>query len=285
MNISVLKNFSWMVIEKIVSVFGLIFVTSYVAKYIGPSAFGTMAFAISVFGIVQAVSLFGTETIIFKRMSSNERSGIRLMLSAKKLRRSIFFVLATVLIIYFYFMTDTLTFVFCLAASIAAYFSQDVIAIYNDAALNSKFNAFANVIGLGVSLLLRLVVVHANLDIKFLAIPIITVAIIPYYIRVFFLKRGIKELMGIDLGVGAILYTCYMLDCHWRYQGYQFRYILVCHRYCWLSLEQQLNWGYSRQPIRWPPLGHLLVWRLLPPRSPSFIKRVTEKNPLMKLRD
>ena len=75
---------------------------------------------------------------------------------------------------------------FCPAASIAAYFSQDVIAIYNDAALNSKFNAFANVIGLGVSLLLRLVVVHANLDIKFLAIPIITVAIIPYYIRVFF---------------------------------------------------------------------------------------------------
>ncbi|TWY27955.1 oligosaccharide flippase family protein, partial [Serratia marcescens] len=197
MNISVLKNFSWMVIEKIVSVFGLIFVTSYVAKYIGPSAFGTMAFAISVFGIVQAVSLFGTETIIFKRMSSNERSGIRLMLSAKKLRRSIFFVLATVLIIYFYFMTDTLTFVFCLAASIAAYFfSQDVIAIYNDAALNSKFNAFANVIGLGVSLLLRLVVVHANLDIKFLAIPIITVAIIPCYIRVFFFKARHKRING-----------------------------------------------------------------------------------------
>ncbi|BEN57244.1 oligosaccharide flippase family protein [Serratia marcescens] len=196
MNISVLKNFSWMVIEKIVSVFGLIFVTSYVAKYIGPSAFGTIAFAISVFGIVQAVSLFGTETILFKRISSNERSGIRLMLSAKKLRRSIFSVLATVLIIYFYFMTDTLTFVFCLAASIAAYFfSQDVIAIYNDAALNSKFNAFANVIGLGVSLLLRLVVVHANLDIKFLAIPIITTAVIPYYIRLSFFKmrhRGIN---------------------------------------------------------------------------------------------
>ena len=30
---------------------------------------------------------------------------------------------------------------------------------------------------------------HANLDIKFLAIPIITVAIIPYYIRVFFKAR------------------------------------------------------------------------------------------------
>lgn len=76
------------------------------------------------------------------------------------------------------------------------FFSQDVIAIYNDAALNSKFNAFANVIGLGVSLLLRLVVVHANLDIKFLAIPIITVAIIPYYIRVFFFKARHKRING-----------------------------------------------------------------------------------------
>lgn len=48
-----------MVIEKIVSVFGLIFVTSYVAKYIGPSAFGTMAFAISVLELFKLFPCLG----------------------------------------------------------------------------------------------------------------------------------------------------------------------------------------------------------------------------------
>ncbi|MBN5310981.1 oligosaccharide flippase family protein [Serratia marcescens] len=194
MNINVLKNFSWMMVEKFVSVFGLIFVTSYVAKYIGPSAFGTIAFAASIFTIVQAIALFGSETILFKRTSQNESSGIKLMLSIKKLRTYVFSVMAIALMSYFYIAADNLTFVFCLATCIATYFvTQDVIAIYNDATLNSKFNAFANVIGLGVSLLLRFVIAHLNLDVRFLALPIVTTAAIPFYIRLFFFNARHKK--------------------------------------------------------------------------------------------
>ena len=32
-----LKNSLWMIAEKIIAVFGLIFVTSFVAKYVGPT--------------------------------------------------------------------------------------------------------------------------------------------------------------------------------------------------------------------------------------------------------
>ena len=118
-------------------------------------------------------------------MSSNERSGIRLMLSAK-IEAKYLLCAGNGINNLFLFHDRYIDVCFAWLRVLLPIFSQDVIAIYNDAALNSKFNAFANVIGLGVSLLLRLVVVHANLDIKFLAIPIITVAIIPYYIRVFF---------------------------------------------------------------------------------------------------
>lgn len=38
-----------MMSEKIISIFGLIFVTSFVAKYVGPTIFGDIALAMSIF--------------------------------------------------------------------------------------------------------------------------------------------------------------------------------------------------------------------------------------------
>lgn len=38
----VLSNSIWMILEKVISIFGLIFVTSYVAKYIGPANYGNI---------------------------------------------------------------------------------------------------------------------------------------------------------------------------------------------------------------------------------------------------
>jgi len=210
-NINVLRNFSWMMVEKFVSVFGLIFVTSYVAKYIGPSAFGSIAFAASVFAIVQAIAQFGSETILFKRVSQNQSSGIKLMLSIKKLRTYVFSVMASLLMVYFYLASDSLTFIFCLATCIATYFvTQDVIAIYNDATLNSKFNAFANVFGLGISLLLRFLIARLNLDISFLAIPIITTAAIPFAIRLcLFNSRHKKEKIIVKKNNRYVKYMIY----------------------------------------------------------------------------
>ncbi|MCX2199587.1 hypothetical protein LDO48_04040 [Pantoea agglomerans] len=71
MKLSVMSNAAWMMSEKIISVFGVIFVTSYVAKSFGPTVFGQMAFSTSLFAMVQTVAIFGTETILFKRVSKN----------------------------------------------------------------------------------------------------------------------------------------------------------------------------------------------------------------------
>ena len=57
MKLKVFRNSFWMILEKVISIFGLIFVTSYVAKYIGPSAFGAISFAASLFVIIQAIAL------------------------------------------------------------------------------------------------------------------------------------------------------------------------------------------------------------------------------------
>ena len=54
-------NSAWMMLEKFLGIFGLIFVNSYMAKYIGPESFGKLAFAMSIFVFVQTFSWFGAD--------------------------------------------------------------------------------------------------------------------------------------------------------------------------------------------------------------------------------
>ena len=88
-------NALWMMSEKLVTLFGLFFVTSFVAKYIGPYRFGQLALAIAIFQVVQVMALMGCDNIIFKRVSQIVTSGIKLIYSTFLVRWSIYLVLST----------------------------------------------------------------------------------------------------------------------------------------------------------------------------------------------
>ncbi|MGL4670362.1 MAG: oligosaccharide flippase family protein [Lactobacillaceae bacterium] len=194
MDRKVISNSIWMIIEKIVSIFGLIFVTSYVAKYIGPSNFGKITFVSSIFIIVQAIAMFGSEHILLKRVSKNRDSGIKLMLSTVKLRNAAFFLISLVVISALYVESDYVTFVFGIATAIAYYFSTiDIYSVYNNATLNSKINTVCNVIGLVISLIVRLLIASFEINYLYLSIPIILVTLIPYILkRALFYKVNIR---------------------------------------------------------------------------------------------
>ena len=67
MSKKILSNSLWMMSEKLIAIFGLIFVSSFVAKYIGPENFGKLTFATTVFAIIQTIAMFGSENIIFQK--------------------------------------------------------------------------------------------------------------------------------------------------------------------------------------------------------------------------
>lgn len=100
MKYSVMSNAAWMMSEKIVSVFGVIFVTSYVAKSFGPVIFGQIAFSASLFSIIQTIAIFGTETILFKSISKSTPKGMRLMAVAKSLRLTLLLLLSLPVLLY-----------------------------------------------------------------------------------------------------------------------------------------------------------------------------------------
>ncbi|EKH6432564.1 TPA: oligosaccharide flippase family protein [Klebsiella oxytoca] len=187
-----MSNSLWMMSEKIVSIFGLIFVTSFVAKYVGPGVFGTIALAMSIFQIVQIVAQLGTDVLIFKRLSKSVNSGVNLINVTVPIRALVYLICSLPVLIYYCLQMGGYTSLYVVAAFLACFIqSMDVYSIYYDATLNSKINTFVNIFGLIASLLMRWLIAYLHVNPLWLCVPIILAALIPCSIRLcYFLTRS-----------------------------------------------------------------------------------------------
>lgn len=205
-------NSIWIILEKLIALFGLIFVTSFVAKYIGPESFGKLSFATTIFAVVQTLAIWGTDVICSKRIAQNHDSGLRLLKSISLLRAIVFFVTSIPLLIYMWIETDYLSFIFALAVGVSAYISvQDIYILYNDVTLKAIYNVFANIIGLIVSLILRFIIAYFELDVIYLVFPIILIALIPFFIRRYIFNKNNKTILSFNKIKSRIKYSKYVL--------------------------------------------------------------------------
>ncbi|ERK05335.1 polysaccharide biosynthesis protein [Pantoea sp. AS-PWVM4] len=179
-----LKNSLWMIAEKLIAVLGLIFVTSYVAKYVGPTTFGIISLSMLVFQFVQTIAQMGSDVILLKRISQKRYSGIRLMISTFFLVLVLYALLSLVgfLVMQEELSSDALVFIG--AAAFACLFSAiDLVNVYNEAMLHARRNVIANLIGLVISLTVRFFISYFTLDPKYLAIPIVLATLIPFVLK------------------------------------------------------------------------------------------------------
>ncbi|NIG19736.1 oligosaccharide flippase family protein [Pantoea sp. Al-1710] len=184
MKLSVMSNAAWMMSEKIVSVFGVIFVTSYVAKSFGPTIFGQMAFSTSLFSMVQTVAIFGTETILFKRISKSAPKGLRLMAVARTMRLVLLLLTSIPVLIWVWYNMQENFLAFALASFISSVFvTQDTFSVYNNARLASRLNTVANSVGLLLGFILSFTIAWLHLNPLWLTLSIVLVTLVPYVIK------------------------------------------------------------------------------------------------------
>ncbi|MCX8958778.1 MATE family efflux transporter [Erwinia psidii] len=184
MKYSVLSNAAWMMSEKVVSVFGVIFVTSYVARSFGPSVFGQITFSASLFSIIQTIAIFGTETLLFKSISKSAARGMRLMAVAKQLRIVLLLLLSVPVLIYVWLMMRENFLIFTIASFLSAIFvTQDIFSVYNNARLKSRMNTLANAMGMILSFALSFSVAWLKLSPLWLSLSIVSVTLLPYLIK------------------------------------------------------------------------------------------------------
>jgi O-antigen/teichoic acid export membrane protein len=189
-----MSNAAWMMSEKIVSVFGVIFVTSYVAKSFGPTVFGQMAFSTSLFSMVQTVAMFGTETILFKTISKSAPKGVRLMNVARTLRLALLVLTSVPVLIWVWYNMQENFLAFALASFIASVFvTQDTFSVYNNARLASRLNTIANSVGLLLGFSLSFAIAWFRLSPLWLTLSIVAVTLVPYAIKRYNFYRENQE--------------------------------------------------------------------------------------------
>lgn len=191
----IFSNSLWMMLEKVISIFGLIFVNALMAKYIGPENFGKLAFTTSIFLFVQTLAWFGAQNILFKRFSQNAQSGLKLAISTQKMRQFLCVLVSVIALFYLWLYTDPLTFIFGIGNFIASYFIvSDFYTTYNNSQLISYVNAISNTIGLAAALILRFLLVFFEAEPYTMVYPIVIIAFIPYLLRKIYYHQKNKKI-------------------------------------------------------------------------------------------
>lgn len=184
MNKDAIINTLWMVLEKIVIIVGYFLVSAFVAKYLGPAMVGQMAYLVAVYQIVQTIAKWGSESVIFRRVSKNPQSGSRCLQASMRFRLIFLLAMTIPLELYFYLSQSTLVFIFSAAIALSALFSSlDVYAVYYNARLRSRYNTAINCCGLIFSLALRAAAVLLILKPAWLALPIAINSGLPLLLR------------------------------------------------------------------------------------------------------
>lgn len=196
-----IKNSLWMLVEKGISLFGLIFIISAVAKYTGPSIYGEISLAASIFIVLKTIAQLGLDQIYFKYVSQQKPYHFLFVKYANQLISLIYILLSAVVIGVAYFYSSNTGFYFILATCLAYYFNSiDLFNAYYEGSLLSKINVFANVIGLLVSLVLRWGIVFFTLDYLYLILPIILMTLIPLLIKMSIYYKKHQSMIKISNG-------------------------------------------------------------------------------------
>ena len=114
------------------------------------------------------------------------------------MRCYIYILVSVCALLYLWFSSDLLTFIFGVGNCIASYFIvNDIYSIYNNSRLISVVNALTNITGLILALGLRYFLVFFEAEPYTMVFPIIVLAMVPYLLRKVYFYKNIKNIKNI----------------------------------------------------------------------------------------
>jgi len=155
------KNTSWLFAEKILRMVVGLFVGVWVARYLGPDKFGLLSYAGSFVGLFSAIATLGLNGIVVRELvkypeKENELLGTAFYL---KLAGAILTLMILYIAIHFTsndYQTNILIFII---ASATIFQSFNVIDMYFQSKVMSKYVVYANILSLFVSSLVKIALI------------------------------------------------------------------------------------------------------------------------------
>lgn len=158
------KNTSWLLGEKILRMVIGLFVGIWVARYLGPEQFGLFSYAQSFVGLFAAIATLGLDGIVVRELVKDESRANELIGTAFWLK--VIGAIATLLILSIAInftsndsFTNALVFII---ASATIFQSFNVVDMYFQAKVLSKFVVYANIISLFISSVIKVVLILNN---------------------------------------------------------------------------------------------------------------------------
>ena len=155
------KNTSWLFSEKILRMVVGLFVTVWVARYLGPEQFGVFSYAISFVGLFAVISTLGLDGIIVRELVKDESRRDAILGTAFILKLTgalgvFLFLAAAVNFTSNDLYTNTLVFIIAAATVLQSF---NVIDYYFQSKILSKYVVFSNIISLSVTSVIKIVLI------------------------------------------------------------------------------------------------------------------------------
>ena len=152
------KNTSWLFAEKILRMIVGLFVGVWVARYLGPDKFGLFSYAGSFVGLFTAIATLGLDGIVVRELVKHPQKENELLGTAFYLKLMGAVLTLVILYIAIHFTsndhyTNVLIFII---ASATIFQSFNVVDMYFQSKVMSKFVVYANIISLFISSLVKI---------------------------------------------------------------------------------------------------------------------------------
>lgn len=167
-----LKNSSWMISEYALKITSAIFVSIYVARFIGPENFGLLSYALAIFTIFLAISRLGMEHILVRDLAHHSKDRSAYMSTAFWLMViSAIISIAVLSILIYFFESDTETKIYTLIIAIGLIFQPLLVIDYNfQAQITVKYASIAKSVALAISSIVKIYLVWIQADLMLFAI-------------------------------------------------------------------------------------------------------------------
>lgn len=158
------KNTSWLFFEKILRMFVGLFIGIWVARYLGPERFGLFSYAQSFVGLFVAIATLGLDGIVVRELVKDESRTNELIGTAFYLKLIGAILTLLVLVIATQFTsndryTNLLVFII---ASATIFQSFNVVDMYFQSKVLSKYVVFSNIISLFISSIVKITLILIN---------------------------------------------------------------------------------------------------------------------------
>ncbi|HEL4112185.1 TPA: flippase [Stenotrophomonas maltophilia] len=193
-------NAGWMLLEKIFRVGAVFLITAWIARTLGPEAFGKLNLYITIAASAWIVAGMGMDVILLRDFSRGSGDQSTLLSTAYVIRASILIIISIALIIYAAFFwpegqSDEFRFGFIVVAMSIPFYNVNTYFPYYQATSSSRFVTFLSVGALALSSLIKLAILLNDGGFIWMSVAVVSDVIVLSIAFAFIRAAGCPRLM------------------------------------------------------------------------------------------